>query len=238
MTVARLQLLGAFEVRIDDDVAVLPRPAERMLAFLALRRQPQTRCAVAAAVWHGTPTARALARLDALCGELPAPVRERISVRGDGRLALDERWSVDLDDALDAARRLHEDPEPRGSDVVLLRLELLPSWYDPWLHDVQDRYHRLRLAVLQRIGRHLLDAGDCDGAVDIALELVAEDELREDAHHLLVAGLASRGDLGQARRSFDRFRARLRRDLGVDPSPRMLELVARLQHPAGQAQRA
>lgn len=227
-----LQVLGGFEVRHAGGRVELPPAGERLVALLALRRYAQAREVVARAVWPATTPSPGGRLLDALLVRLPTPVREGIDVAPDGSLVLRGPWDVDLDRALDAARRLHVDPTPVGADLVVFRLDLLPGWCAPWLDDVQDRYRRLRMSVLRRLGHHQLAAGEVDDAADIALELVADDPCADDAQLLLVRALVARGDVALARRTLDRFRRRLRHELGAEPSPEIRRLGALLEHPA------
>ncbi|QGG95022.1 AfsR/SARP family transcriptional regulator [Actinomarinicola tropica] len=227
-----LQLLGGFEVRAGGVRVDLPAAGERLVALLALRRGPQTRDVVARAVWPATTPSPGARLLDTLLGRLSDQVRQGIDVDPHGSLSLGSGWDVDLDQALDAARRLHVDPTPVGADLVVFRLDLLPGWFEPWLDEVQARYRRLRMSVLRRVGRHQLDVGDVDDAADIALELLADDPCNEEAQLLLVEALLARGDHALARRTLDRFRRRLRYELGVEPTAGMRAAIARAEHPA------
>jgi SARP family transcriptional regulator, regulator of embCAB operon len=232
MTTASLHVLGQFDLRLGGPSVPLTRDAQRLVALLALRRQDQSRDEVIRAIWPCRTTGRGARDLGRLFGTLPDEVRHRITVDDDGRFGLDERWSVDLDGALDAARRLHREPHPQGPDLLVFRLELLPDWNDEWLTDLQDRYRRLRVSVLQRVCRHLLKSHETRAAIDVARELVDRDGLSEDSQHLYIAALAQAGRHDLAHQQFVRFRSRLRHEWGVAPSPELCGLVSRAQHPA------
>lgn len=208
----------------------LPPSGERLVALLALRRQAQELDAVARAVWPGTAASPRRRLLETLLARMPDAVAEGIDVDGE-RVVLDGAWEVDLDRALEAARRLYLDPRPVGADLLVFRLDLLPGWSAPWLDEVQARYRRVRMSVLRRLGPHQLESGEVDDAVDIALELVAEDPYSEEAQLLLARALVARGDVALARRLLDRFRHRHLHEIGAEPSPRFRSFVARIEHP-------
>lgn len=232
MTDITLHLLGGFEVRAEGDTVELPRAGRRLVALLALRRQAQRRAVVAAALWPHAERVRAQRQLAALLGGLPDSVAAHVEVDTDGSVALSRGCVLDLDEALDAARRLHRDPRPVGPDLIVFRFDLLPGWFEPWLTDLQERYHLLRISVLRRLGRHQLEVGSVDDALDIARELVDDDPRREDAQLLLVDALVARGDLALARHHVEVFRRRTRAELGVEPAARWRDVAARIEHPA------
>jgi SARP family transcriptional regulator, regulator of embCAB operon len=232
MTTANLQVLGHFDVRIGGRSIPLSHDAQHLVALLALRRRASTRIEVLRAIWPCRTASRGIRDLRALYDALPDLVRDRIVVSDDGSWSLDDTWSVDLDDALEASRRLHVDPRPDGADLLMFRLSLLPGWTDDWLSDLQERYRRMRLSVLQRVGHHLLATRQTRLALEIAHDIVAEDGLREDGQHLLIAALAQSGRHDLAHQQFVRYRARLRHEWGVAPSPQLRELVSRAQHPS------
>lgn len=235
MTPVSLQMLGSFDVRISGRSIPLAHDAQRLVAFLALRRRPQTQTEMIRALWPCRTSSRGLRDLGALVASLPDAVRRGLLIDDDERCSLDDGWTIDLDAALEASRRLHEDPRPRGSDLSLFRLALLPEWSDEWLVDLQERYRRLRLSVMQRMGAHLLETHHTRSATEVARAMVAEDPIREDAQHLLIAALAQSGRHDLAHQQFVQFRARLRHEWGVAPSPQLHELVSRVHHPAGVA---
>ena len=231
MTHATLQVLGHFDVRVGGRSIPLTHDAQRFVALLALRRRSVARIEVIRSIWPCRTASRGVRDLGALHASLPAAVRAGIDLDGDG-FALAPGWVFDLDGALEASRRLHVNARPQGTDLLTFRLALLPDWTDEWIVDLQDRYERLRLSVLQRMGHHLLAMHETRAAMEVARALVEHDDLREDGQHLLIAALAQSGRHDLAHQQFVRFRARLRHEWGVAPSPRLHELVSRAQHPA------
>lgn len=183
-------------------------------------------------LWPCRTTARAVRDLRDLYDRLPDEVRSRVDVDEDGTLGLVGEWTVDLDLALAASRRLHQDPRADAVDLLAFRRGLLPGWEDDWLCELQERYRRLRLSVLQRVGHHMLAAGRLRGAVELGRLIVAEDGLREDGQHLLIAALARSGRHDLAHQQYVRYRARLRHEWGVAPSPQLHALLARAHHPS------
>ncbi len=232
MTTANLQVLGHFDVRIGGHSMPLTHDAQRLVALLALRRRPLARLDVIRAVWPCRTASRGVRDLRALYDALPDQIRTRVEVDEDGAWSLAEGWTIDLDAALVASRRLHGDPRPDGIDLLMFRLGLLPGWDEEWLGDLQERYRRLRLSVLQRVGHHLLATHQTRLALELAHDIVAEDGLREDGQHLLIASLAQSGRHDLAHQQYVRYRARLRHEWGVAPSPQLRALVSRVQHPA------
>ncbi len=227
-----LQLLGRFDLHLAGRTVELDHDAERLVALLALRRRRVARGEVIRALWPCRTTARAVRDLRHLYDRLPDEVRRRVDVDEDGTLGLVGEWTVDLDLALAASRRLHRDPGADAADIVTFGHGLLPDWDDEWLSELQDRYRRLRLSVLQRVGHHLLATGRLRGAVELGRMIVSEDGMREDGQHLLIAALARSGRHDLAHQQYVRYRARLRHEWGVAPSPQLHALIARAHHPS------
>jgi DNA-binding SARP family transcriptional activator len=87
------------------------------------------------------------------------------------------------------------------------------------------RIRELRLHALEALTARLIDAARYAEAVDAALIAVASDPLRESAHRAVVRSYLAEGNYGAALRQYQRYRAVLRAELDVEPSPAMLELV-------------
>ncbi|MFG1966292.1 BTAD domain-containing putative transcriptional regulator [Nonomuraea sp. NPDC049028] len=83
------------------------------------------------------------------------------------------------------------------------------------------RLEELRLAALaSRIAADLAAGGDVVAELE---ELVAEHRLREPFHALLMRAMVADGRRGQALEVFERIRARLADELGVDPGAELRE---------------
>ena len=100
--------------------------------------------------------------------------------------------------------------------------------YAEWARPARDRLHRVHQEVLECGARGALAIGDGGRAVHLAAEAVALEPLREAAHLLLVQAQATAGDQAAALAAFDRLRATLAQELGIDPSPEAAALQTRL----------
>ena len=92
----------------------------------------------------------------------------------------------------------------------------------------RERLRELHVRALLTLGRELTQAGEPDRALVAAYRAVQLDPLRESSHRLLVEVHLAEGDYALAQRCYEAYRALLLAELGVLPSPRMHELVARI----------
>lgn len=228
----QLQLLGWWELRKGDRRVFLGRREQRVIALLALRgRRP--RLDVAATLWPDTTEARALASLRAAVlltrrlasGAVLAPCRSTIG--------LDPSVQVDVDDVLEAAqgcrtRGGRADVDLNDQLRCLGRDELLPGWYEDWLLFERERLEQIRLAALESVARTALAQGQYDVAVVAATRAIMIEPLRETPHLLLVRAHLASGNLASAVGEFHAYRGRLQRELGIGPSPRMVDLMRSL----------
>jgi DNA-binding SARP family transcriptional activator len=128
---------------------------------------------------------------------------------------------------LAAERVLHNGPGPASSDVdsLVRAAELLPDWYDDWVLQERERLRQLRLLALEAEADALIRTRRYSEATIVALAAVGSDPLRESACRLLMRAYLGEGNVAEALRQFARFRAALRNDLGLEPSPQMQALV-------------
>jgi DNA-binding SARP family transcriptional activator len=126
-----------------------------------------------------------------------------------------------------AERVLRGDGPLLGPDIELLAhaSELLPDWYEDWVLDEREQLHELRLLALESAAENLIAAHRNSEASIAALAAVNAEPLRESAYYVLVRASLAAGNLAQAHRHFSTFRVRLNQRLGLEPSPRMLELI-------------
>jgi DNA-binding SARP family transcriptional activator len=223
-----LHLLGGFTFETSGTPVSVSESLQRLLAFLALRG-PSHRNLVAGTLWPRVADEQALASLRTSVWRLNKQAPG--ALRPDGSiLALADNTWVDSSRQEALAASLLSD---RVDDVewLIARLdrlwpgELLPGWYDDWVMVERDRLTQLRLHALEASARRLSRARRTDIAVQLALEAVRGEPLRESATATLMSVYIAEGNVSDAVRLYDAFRKLLLRELGVEPSPGLKDLL-------------
>lgn len=228
---AQLQLLGGFSLWLDGRPLPLPVAARRLVALLALRHPTLRRRAIAI-LWPDADEATGQARLRTAVWQVTSRARGLVCC-ADGRLSLPPWLTVDVAEMSGRAMRL-----VRGSGVVELDLsvdgrspaslaadELLPEWSDDWVADERERLRQLQLHALEALAAELIERGRYAAALDAALTAAHIDPLRESAYRVLIQVHLAEGNTAEAVRRYEAFRALLLHEVGVDPSPRLRELL-------------
>lgn len=222
---ASLGLLGTFELSIGADSISLPMNGQRLLAFLALQGRPLTRSFVAGSLWLDSTDDRAAGSLRSTLWRLN---REWRLVETSGEtMQLVAGVVVDITAAEIHARRLldpacHECP---SLDEMRLGDDLLPDWYDDWVVLDRERFRQLRVHALERVCERLIAARRFGEAIETGLAVARVEPLRETVHRILISAHLAEGNRGEALAHFNRFRAMLQDELGLEPSPEMTALV-------------
>lgn len=219
---AILNLFGAPSIALDG--AVQPLPFERrtqLLAHLALKRSWVARDELAALLWPEqdsklaqTNLRKALFRLHGL------PGAERLDMQG-------RSLRVDLPTDVQAFEEaLRED---RNADALALRRgELLAGFDDAanesWTEWLGFERARLRTAWRGAAQRHLQGELPAAEAVALAQQLLDDDPLDEGALRLAMDWLSRAGQPARARQVGREFTARLRDELGIEPSAELRAL--------------
>ena len=99
----------------------------------------------------------------------------------------------------------------------ILNGELLPDWYDEWVHFERERLRQLRLHALEILAQRLMAEGRYGQAVETALAALRGEPLRESAHRVLIASYLAEGNRAEGIRQYRLYRDLLRRKLGVEP---------------------
>jgi DNA-binding SARP family transcriptional activator len=222
----RLELLGRWRLRTGEDGVVLPTTARRLVALLALSG-PRSRAFVAGSLWPDGSDALAMGNLRATVSRL-RKLQPELLVTEPGMLALSSCVSVDVHHLQDLADEvLHGyDDVPEGALAGLADAELLPGWYDDFVLLHRERLEQLRLHALETLADRLCAQGDYPDAVGAALAAVHAEPLRESSHRALIRVHLAEGNHAAAIRQFRAFRDLVRRELGLEPSPRMAALLA------------
>jgi DNA-binding SARP family transcriptional activator len=225
---ARLSLLDAFRLDHAGHELVLPGPAQRLLAYLALRRRPVLRDHAAEELWLDSSQQHALGSLRSALWKLRRPTCRLVRVSGP-RLEVAPELAVDVHEALSWAHWMLDSAEDkRMLDLGGLAYpgEILPDWYDDWVILERERFRLLRLQALEELCDRLLLAGLLARALEAALTAVHADPLRESAQRALIRVHLAQGNVAEAVDQYQRFRTRLYRELGLVPSALMRELLA------------
>src|SRR3954451_15272624 len=228
-TAARVDLLGGFALYLTGSrscaaVDDLPRGVQRLVAYLGLSYRP-ARAAVAGLLWPDVPESQAHGSLRSALWRLHKVAPGVVDV-SCGALALSPAVRVDVRE-LDAwAHRTlgpRADVDPIIPAGVGTSGDLLPGWYDDWVLLERERLRHLRLHALEALADKLAAVGRHGEAVQAAHAAVRTEPLRETAHRTLVRLHLAQGNVAEAIRTCESFRALLFQELGVAPSPQMEE---------------
>lgn len=225
MTRLHIKLLDGFRLDCDSGPIHVVPGARRLLALLALRENPVARAVAATTLWPDATERRAGACLRSSLWrlvKLPAP----LVVATEDALTLNPDVEVDFRRACAFA----ESPGASTEAVSMLKADLLPGWWQPWVEVERDWWRQARLRALEALSDSFRSCGDHHHAHQAALAAVQTDPLRESAHRTLVELHLADGNPAQAVRQYQSYRARLRAELGLEPSRHIHELVRTLLH--------
>lgn len=207
-----LQLLDTFELSAERRAVQVPRPAQRLLAYLALRARPVGRRAAATALWADLSEQQGLARLRSTLWRLPSVAGKQLVLTRQSQLSLTPELEVDVHLAQDE-RRLDE------IDVGRLSADVLPDWEEDWVGVERERFRQRRLHLLERLAQRASERRHYDRALHAALTAVASDPLRESAHRQVMTIHLAEQNPAEALRQYEACRRVLRTELGLAPSP-------------------
>ncbi len=204
----------------------LPPGVQRLVAHLCLSGRA-TRAATAGRLWPDVPEGHAHGSLRSALWRLHRAAPDVIEVSGEV-LRLAQRVHVDVRELSDWAQRAVTSPTGDAGMAMpdaALGGDLLPGWYDDWVLFERERLHQLRLHALEATAARLAVDGRHWEALQAAYAAVRAEPLRESAHRTIVRVHLAEGNLTEAVRAYELFRALLADELGVPPTPQMTRLV-------------
>ncbi len=228
---ARVTLLDGFGVQLGakgsrSALEELPHGVQRLVAHLCLSGRPP-RCTVAGQLWPEVSEEHAHGSLRSALWRLQKAAPGLVTVTA-GRLSLADGVRVDVRELDDWVRRVR-DPRSGVEDVELpdagLLGELLPGWYDDWVMLERERVRQVRMHALEQIAVRLAAAGRSGDALQAAYAAVRAEPLRESAHRTVVRVHLTEGNVAEALRVYEQFRALLADEIGARPSEHMTRLV-------------
>ncbi len=227
---ARLELLNGFRLIHGGEPVELPRPAERLVGFLALQDRPSFRSHVATTLWLDSTDARAAGSLRSALWRLRRLDYTLVETQ-NRRMWLSPDVAVDHREAVATARRLLDpasDLERISLNDGLLSGDLLPDWYEDWVVLERERFRELRIHALESLCERLTASGRYGQAVEVGLAALTGEPLRESTHRALIKLHLAEGNRAQAVHQYDLLRGLLRDRLGLEPSSETRRLLAGL----------
>lgn len=229
----RLGLLGGFILLVDGAPVHLPTGGRQLLACLALHGSAP-RPLLAARLWPDLPEHRALACLRTAIWRLASALPAAVTRTGPD-VGLSPRVRLDVTAVpILASRFAHSPPDDGPTEADLERIvassstlcsgPLLPGWYEDWVVEERGRLEQLRLHALESCASWLLHAGETELALELALEAVHTEPLRESAAGTLISVHIAEGNMWDAFREFETYRHRVLTELGLPPSGRVAGL--------------
>jgi DNA-binding SARP family transcriptional activator len=228
-----LRLLGHFQVA-DGTVTLTSRlrpRAQRLLAYLLLHRHaPLPRERAAFTLWPDQPEKESLGTLRRALSDLRAALPKLESHEWIIATRDELRWDPDAACWLDVAefeRLVHEaTPVALHEAVALYAGDLVSDWVEEWAQVERARLSQMHSgALVQLIGHHRA-LGDYGAALGLARQALSLDPLSESIHREAIALHYLAGDRGAALAEYERFRARLNEELGVEPMAETQALAA------------
>jgi DNA-binding SARP family transcriptional activator/pimeloyl-ACP methyl ester carboxylesterase len=246
----RYRVLGPVDT-VDADGRPLPLGGERQRALLAalLARPGEVVSSdrLADLLWGDHQPDNPAAALHSQVARLRQALRAGLTLReaslrdGRGLLTRPPGYLLAVEPGeVDAGRfeRLVADADAAPPAAAARRLgEALALWRGPAYAGLADRevaqleairLEEARLVAQERHGAALLDSGRAADAVPVMEAFVAEHPLREQARATLMRALYALGRQAEALAAYQDYRARLAGDLGLEPSPALQRLQARI----------
>ena len=208
--------------------------SQRLLALLSLRDRALMRASVAGTLWPESTEEHAYSSLRSALGRLSRLTRDAVVVTPLD-LCLADDVTVDIRESRALAHRLLDpgatlsEADLSAQAIAALSLDVLPDWYDDWVLVEAEEWRQLRLHALDALADRLLNERRFGEATGAALAAVRAEPLRESARALVIRVHLAEGNQSEALAEFNRYRTLLRAELGLEPTPRLCELVADLQ---------
>jgi DNA-binding SARP family transcriptional activator len=208
-------------------VRITGRQSQALLALLVLRPRIRTREAIAADLWPDAATGSTGSLRQALWLVRSALAStgtdpDRVIEADADAIGLRSEVSVEHDVA-EFERLVRGRPARPEEALRMYRGELAEGFAHECFARDRERLADAYEDALAMAAESRLSVGDLDGARCAALELLARDPLREEAHQALMRVYGASGSRSQVLRQFRRLEALLAGEIGEAPLPETVE---------------
>ncbi len=156
---------------------------------------------------------------------------------GDYLLSQDFSYSIDTEEfdrlvtEAEAARRTgrHERQiELYEQAAALYRGDFMQGIYDEWVEEQRAYYREQYLRMLEALAVAAQKVDDWPRALQLAQEILRDDQFREDVHRMIMRAHAALGNRGAVKEQYEVLRRLLRKELGVEPDAETQQLQRQL----------
>jgi len=220
----RVSALGPLEIVRDEAAVEESARSRELLLFLLCHPAGRTKEQIGAALWPDADPSKLRNNFHVTLHRLRKGLgaAEWIVVDGD-TYALDRSRGVQFD-AETFEREAGAAVRSRDAARLAKAVELYRGdFFDnatsgEWYLETRDRLRDLYARALDTLGRLRLAAADYPAAAETYQQLVALDNLDEDAARNLITALEKQGDTAGAKRAYRRLADALEKELGERPS--------------------
>lgn len=240
MSELQIELLGGLSL-LKDGVPIsgfMSNKVPALLAYLAVTRRAQTRDALAALLWGDLPDADAKNNLRQTLSNLKKFFEPYLEITRE-TVAFQPRAPYALD--VEEFQKIGEWKSENGISrlralVTLYRGDFLAGFYvrdapefEEWILMQRTRMRDLALNGLHALTEYDMAHGAYRDAIGYAARLLEMDAWREEAHRLLMLCYARTGQRSAALAQYQKCRAILKQEFGVEPSAETNALYERIR---------
>jgi DNA-binding SARP family transcriptional activator len=225
-----LHLLGDLRLESGAGVVPLPEGSKRLLVLLALNRRRLDRRWAAGVLWPDGSDDRAAGNLRSSIWRLRRAGidvidADRVCLKLADTLDVDvdlvDRWAGRVVDGTTCAADLRVHPDSVEA------LDLLPGWYDEWVVMSRERLRHRVLHAFEALSRTLSGRGRHYEAIEAAILAAQLEPLRDSAQRALIRAHLAEGNWIEGQRSCRVYVDLLRSELGIEPHPDLMAVLAR-----------
>ena len=230
-----VKFLGQFIVLQDGKPIQIPtRNAQSLFAFLVLNAgKSHRRESLAGLLWPDSSEENARSNLRHELWRLRKALeaeRETCFFVDDLSITFNSSCNYSLD-----VKKLEEAPLSSNiADELIGPLsgyagDLLPGFYDEWVHLERDRVYAVFEARVIRLLELLQSEGRWPDVLEWGTRWISFGRWPEPAYRALMTAYANSGDLSKAAATYERLNQGLQKDLGVKPSEQTHRLYTRIK---------
>ena len=244
MTTLHIQLLGSFQVIVENEPAVGfdSDKVRALLAYLAVEQaRPLRRELLAGLLWPNKPKTRALASLRHALSNLRGVINDKA-----GHYLSITRQAIQFNAASDAfVDAVQFEKQLAAEEPSLAQMEAAVSLvngrfltdfsladnlaFEEWTLLKREQYQRQAIATLNYLTCHYESHFRYDTALDFAWQQVTLEPWHESGQRQLIRLLDKTGQHARALAHFEQFQADIRAELAVKPENVTLQLVEQIR---------